>query len=400
MVVYLEKSEGSEGFHQIINFLTESHIKNALSECPTLYASPIEQFWQTTAFSTNEDEVREITTTIDRKVKVFVSEASIRRHLKLEDSEGLKTLPTAEIFEQLALMGRDEDSLSLNELTDLCTSLYKKVKSFESKLKKTKHTYNAALPKLIKRGRSLIKELDLDAGISLEPSHAADHGRIDDTQISDQPEEQLGVFSAATALANAARRRQSVENVQTYTRRRREVSTGSGGVSTTSRLVSTVDISTASELGSTASVKAKDKGKAIMHEFEPLKKIKKREARFKTEQERERINFETALELQKQLDEREDVTAKVDQAHDIDWSDPAVLRYHTLQNRPFSVAEVRKNICMYLKNQGGYEMSHFKGMKYEDIRPIFERVWDQIQAFIPMGSKIEKEVMKRSGFDL
>ncbi|GJW45544.1 hypothetical protein Tco_0077190 [Tanacetum coccineum] len=58
-----------------------------------------------------------------------------------------------------------------------------------------------------------------------------------------------------------------------------------------------------------------------------------------------------ALELQKQLDEREEVAAKVDQAHDIDWSDPAVLRYHTLQNRPFSVAEVRKNMCLYLKNQ-------------------------------------------------
>ncbi|GKA71810.1 hypothetical protein Tco_0778026 [Tanacetum coccineum] len=33
--------------------------------------------------------------------------ASIRRHLKLEDSEGLKTLPTTESFEQLALMGVD-----------------------------------------------------------------------------------------------------------------------------------------------------------------------------------------------------------------------------------------------------------------------------------------------------
>ncbi|GKD09936.1 hypothetical protein Tco_1189621 [Tanacetum coccineum] len=124
------------------------------------------------------------------------------------------------------------------------------------------------------------------------------------------------------------------------------------------------------------------------------------EARFKAEQEQERIDFETALELQKQLNEREEVAAKVDQAHDIDWSDLAVLRYHTLQNRPFSVAEVRKNMCLYLKNQGGYKMSHFKGMSYEDIRPIFEIVWDQNQAFIPMDSEIEKEVMKRSGFDL
>ncbi|GJZ56045.1 hypothetical protein Tco_0611238 [Tanacetum coccineum] len=105
MVAYLEKSKGSEGFHQNIDFLTVSHIKNALTECPALYASPIEQFCQTTALSINKDGVRGITATIDRKVKVFVSEASIRRHLKLEDSEGLNTLPTAEIFEQLALMG-------------------------------------------------------------------------------------------------------------------------------------------------------------------------------------------------------------------------------------------------------------------------------------------------------
>ncbi|GJU00629.1 hypothetical protein Tco_1110967 [Tanacetum coccineum] len=99
-----EKLEGSEGFYEIIDFLTASHIKNALTECPTLYASPIKQFWQTSALSANEDGVRGITVTIDRKVKVFVSEAFIRRHLKLEDSEGLKTLPTVEIFKQLELL--------------------------------------------------------------------------------------------------------------------------------------------------------------------------------------------------------------------------------------------------------------------------------------------------------
>ncbi|GJS60772.1 hypothetical protein Tco_0655556 [Tanacetum coccineum] len=46
----------------------------------------------------------EITATIDGKVKI-VTEASIRRHLKLEDSDGIHTLPNTEIFEQLALMG-------------------------------------------------------------------------------------------------------------------------------------------------------------------------------------------------------------------------------------------------------------------------------------------------------
>ncbi|GJW07566.1 hypothetical protein Tco_1569989 [Tanacetum coccineum] len=121
--------------------------------------------------------------------------------------------------------------------------------------------------------------------------------------------------------------------------------------------------------------KRKDKGKAIMKEDESLQE-----------------EFDRARQEQ-------EVVVEADQAHDIDWSDPAVLRYHAVQNRSFSKAEVRKNMCIYLKNQGGYKQSHFKGMKYKDIRPIFKRVWDQNQSFIPKDSDIEKEVMKRPGFD-
>ncbi|GKE34889.1 hypothetical protein Tco_1454211 [Tanacetum coccineum] len=166
--------------------------------------------------------------------------------------------------------GSDEGSLSLNELKVLYTSLSKKVEGLESELKQTKQAYimisNAEEDEedSSKQGRSLIKELDMDARISLVPPHFADQGRFDDTQVSDQPKEQLGVFSVAKVLADAAEQRRDVENVQTYTRRRRAVSNGSGGVST------------ASELVSTAGVKVKDKGKAVMQESEPPKKIKKR----------------------------------------------------------------------------------------------------------------------------
>ncbi|GKB87834.1 hypothetical protein Tco_0960106, partial [Tanacetum coccineum] len=106
MIAYLQKSEGSEGFHQIIDFLTASHIKYALTKNPTMYVSLIEQFWQTATASTLDDRDMGITATIDGKVKV-VSETSISRHLKLEDSDGISTLSTAEIFKQLALMRVD-----------------------------------------------------------------------------------------------------------------------------------------------------------------------------------------------------------------------------------------------------------------------------------------------------
>nr|GFA70971.1 hypothetical protein [Tanacetum cinerariifolium] len=68
--------------------------------------------------------------------------------------------------------------------------------------------------------------------------------------------------------------------------------------------------------------------------------------------------------------------------------------------KPFSKAKVRNNMCTYLKNQRGYKQSYFKGMSYKEIRPIFESVWDQNHAFVPKDSEIEKEVMKRSRFNL
>ncbi|GJS39929.1 hypothetical protein Tco_0564972 [Tanacetum coccineum] len=93
MVAYLQKSEGSEGFHQIVDFINTCHIKYAHIKNPTIYVSLIKQFWQTATAHTLKNGDMEITATIHGKVKV-VSDASIRRHLKLEDSDGINTLPT------------------------------------------------------------------------------------------------------------------------------------------------------------------------------------------------------------------------------------------------------------------------------------------------------------------
>ncbi|GJZ86404.1 hypothetical protein Tco_0658014 [Tanacetum coccineum] len=113
----------------------------------------------------------EITATIDGRVKT-ITEASIRRHLKLEDSDSISTLPNNEIFEQLDLMeaatmpydlplprvqslGSDEGSMTLHELMVLCTTLSKKVERLESDLKQTKLTYGTAYTKLIMKVKKL-----------------------------------------------------------------------------------------------------------------------------------------------------------------------------------------------------------------------------------------------------
>ncbi|GJZ30195.1 hypothetical protein Tco_0575242 [Tanacetum coccineum] len=172
-------------------------------------------------------------------------------------SERVPTPPRYSPLPRVNTLGSDEGSMTLQELTVLCTTLSKNVERLESDLKQTKQVYGVAYTKLImkvkklektvktshsrrrakivvlddegaskdssKQGR-MIEEIDQDAGVTL----------VTPTQGEDQPEDQLGVLSAAKVLADAAK-----ENVHTYTRRRRAVSTGSGGISSATRLFST-----------------------------------------------------------------------------------------------------------------------------------------------------------------
>ncbi|GJY51345.1 hypothetical protein Tco_0442192 [Tanacetum coccineum] len=103
MAAFLEKSTGSEGFHQVIDFLSHSHISYAHTKKPDIYISFIKQFWRTAEVSTDTDGEVTITAIIDGQSKT-ITEASLRRHLKLEDHDGITFIPILEIFEQLPLM--------------------------------------------------------------------------------------------------------------------------------------------------------------------------------------------------------------------------------------------------------------------------------------------------------
>ncbi|GJR82463.1 putative ribonuclease H-like domain-containing protein [Tanacetum coccineum] len=240
--------------------------------------------FDTATVRTVDNGEQDITAIVDGK-EFTITEASIRRHLQLADvnepilnvvssshqktqtlrqalnqvtelpqtSEPIPNVPDKAVYEEwddrverattiaasldieqasVYTLGSDEGSMTLQELTVLSTTLSKKVESLESDLTQTKKVYGAAYTKLIKKrilpntGR-MIEEIDQDAGVTLvTPTHSQE----------DQPKDQLGVFSATKVLADAAK-----ENVHTYTRRRRAVSTGSSGISTASRLFSTAE---------------------------------------------------------------------------------------------------------------------------------------------------------------
>ncbi|GJY22769.1 hypothetical protein Tco_0396427 [Tanacetum coccineum] len=297
-------------------------------------------------------------------------------------------------------------------MTVLCTNLSNKVTSLEAELAQTKQTYGTALTKLIKKVKKLeqtvkstqarrrfrivisddeegledpskqerkITEIDQDPSISL----VQDEGT---SWIQEDIEIQEKISDDTEVVLEEEEPTELVKDQGSGEKGKKEVSTVDAEHCTV-----ILEVSTAVEnlvYIKRSAEKKKDKGKGIMTEPEPEKKTKK-------QLEQERIGHEESLHEEINKAGQERVVAKDDQAYVIDWSDPAVLRYHAQLNRPYSVAEVRKNVVMYLKNQGGYKMNYFKGMKYEDIRPIFEMVWDQIQSFAPMDSEKEKGSEKK-----
>nr|GEX46685.1 reverse transcriptase domain-containing protein [Tanacetum cinerariifolium] len=111
MIAYLTKSDASEGFNQIIDFLNGSSIKYALTVNPNIYVSCIKQLWTSLAVKKVNDIIR-LQALVDKK-KMIITEATIRDPLHLDDAEGIECLPNDEIFAKLARMGYEKPSTKL-----------------------------------------------------------------------------------------------------------------------------------------------------------------------------------------------------------------------------------------------------------------------------------------------
>ncbi|GKC13655.1 hypothetical protein Tco_1010437 [Tanacetum coccineum] len=91
LVAFIEKPTEIAGFEEIVDFLNAHPIKYALTINPTIYTSCIEQFWSIAKAKTVNREVQ-LQALVDGK-KIIVTEASVRRDLRLEDAEGIDFLP-------------------------------------------------------------------------------------------------------------------------------------------------------------------------------------------------------------------------------------------------------------------------------------------------------------------
>ncbi|GJR37062.1 hypothetical protein Tco_1212746 [Tanacetum coccineum] len=286
--------------------------------------------------------------------------------------------------------GSDEGSLKLIELTNLVTKLSERIGVLEDDLKKTKLTYSAAVTKLILRVKKL--EFQVKTGKSmkrervvLSKDDSSKHGRKYDADVQGKVSTETEPIIQEVTLTEVIQDQGSSEKGNS------EVSTAGATKGTASEVPV---LSTAEEnisiAGRTVTYRSrskekrtrKDKGKVIMTESEPKKS--------KKEIEQERLSFAEAIRLQEQMDEeqraqiardeeiarqeRQRAMSEAKSTKKIDWNDPSVIRYHALKMKPKTISQARRNMIKYLKNQGKYKISDFKGMSYNEIRPIFEKV--------------------------
>ncbi|GJS24475.1 ribonuclease H-like domain-containing protein [Tanacetum coccineum] len=65
--------------------------------------------------------------------------------------------------------------------------------------------------------------------------------------------------------------------------------------------------------------------------------------------------------------------------------------------KPISVVQAKKNIMIYLENMAGYKTNYFKGMSYDDIRPIFEVEYNKVQTLFK-SRDVDKDKEELQGY--
>nr|GEU98485.1 hypothetical protein [Tanacetum cinerariifolium] len=396
MITILEKSEHNVDFHQIANFVEAYHIRIKTT-----------------------DEGTQILATVDGKPRT-ISESSIRRNLKLNDEEGISTLPDAELFKNLALMGEkviktsalphdstprvtslaaDERSMQqqIQELMDLCTRLQRQQTEMATKI--------AAQDLEISNLKARIKMLEDKDGGGAELS--GEDATI--KRMSLETGEEAGVEKSTERGSNYT---EELVNVLTYMDAANILTSGVQAVSVPS--VNEIPIvciptgsgmvPTVSPIFTTSSVVtpySRRKGKEKKVESDMLKKKKLQEqvdVRMVREMEEEiardaqRMNEQIVRDAKIARIHAEEELEKIELINElVKYQDhhAKILKYQAQQSKPLSKKQQREFYMSVLRRHYGWKTKHFKGMTLEEIRKKFIPVWKQIEDFVPMASKEE-----------
>nr|GEX00889.1 copia protein [Tanacetum cinerariifolium] len=70
------------------------------------------------------------------------------------------------------------------------------------------------------------------------------------------------------------------------------------------------------------------------------------------------------------------------EAYNLDLDHKKVTTAGATKRKPLTQAQSKRNMIVYLKNMAGFKMNYFKGMTYDEIRPLFEKHYNNNQTFL------------------
>nr|GEU82067.1 hypothetical protein [Tanacetum cinerariifolium] len=361
MVLFLSKSGASDGFDQIVDFLNAHTIKYALMVRPTIYVSCIKQFWATAIVEKVNGDVQ-LQALIDDK-KVVVMEAIIIRDLHLDDADGVKCLPNADIFEELARMRYEKPPQKL--------TIYKAF--FSPQLKFLIHT-------IIQCRKFNFSKYIFDSMVRNVDSLSVETPLFDSMLVQSQQQAEAGVEVPITHVQPSITSAPSLTELQDDTPtpndtppqyqppthhdsplQHQPTTPYDSPMPLLTTLMETcatlsqkrVSVVIAPELVSIAEPTMFDDEGVTMTMAQTLIKLKVEKARILDEKIAQKLHDE---EVQKAAARDEQERTYKEKALELQ------RQYRDLKKKPVSVAQARKNMMMYLKNMAGYKMKFFKGM--------------------------------------
>nr|GEZ20793.1 hypothetical protein [Tanacetum cinerariifolium] len=171
---------------------------------------------------------------------------------------------------------------------------------------------------------------------------------------------------------------QEVVEVVTTTKLMTEV------VTTASATITATDTSIPAATITSAALTLTTAPRIMVHEPKPIKK--------KTQIEHDEAYVR---ELKAKLNKTIHWDDVIDQVQRKENEDNAMMRYQALKRKPQTDAQARKNMMIYLRNMAGLKMDYFKGMTYDDLRPLFKKKFNSNVAFLEkIREQMEEEDSK------
>nr|GEY40473.1 hypothetical protein [Tanacetum cinerariifolium] len=429
LIAYLVKPAESEGFEQIIDFLNGSSVRYAFTVSPTIRTSCIKQFWSTAKVKTINDEVRvqalidgkkclsakttswnEFSSTIASTIICLTTNQKFNfsRYILLSLVKNIEARVPFYMFLRFVQLLVDHQLGDMSHHQDIYDNLSLTKKGF-SNMKRVSTGFSRVITPLFEsmlvQAAEEVGEAQADVSISTEPSTFKPYKKHKSKK--QQPKSPKELMDLCTRLSNKVLDLESkvIGIKSSFTARIQKLKDRVDQLKKENKALKEKSIKT-TQVDTAAPVKNMEKlfkqGRMIADMDEDVE-----EAQAKAYN----LDLQHAEKVCNMQDIDEEEPTKVEEVLEVVKAAKLMTEVVTTSLPTTTAAQVPKasalkrrrgkeDMKIYLKNMAGFKMDFFKGMTYIEIRPIFEKNYNSIQAFL---EKEDEEVIvqeKRQGESL